>query len=225
MPWGYAAAAVGSIAASSLSSKSQKKAAETASDAQVQAAQLGVDESRRQFDKMQEVLAPFIKAGTGALGQQQALIGLGGPQAQEQAIESLRMSPEFAALTRQGEEAILSNASATGGLRGGNVQSSLAQFRPALLAQLIGEQYKRLGGLTQLGQASAAGVGAGALSTGSNIAELLQQSGAAQAGSALAAGRAGAANYANIGNVIGTLGGIYASRQGGGSGVMTNELF
>jgi len=86
---------------------------------------------------------------------------------------------------RQGENAILQNASATGGLRGGNVQAALAQFRPALLSSLIEQQYGRLGGLTAIGQNAAAGVGNAGMSTGTNIATLLGRQGQAEAGGIL----------------------------------------
>jgi hypothetical protein len=58
---------------------------------------------------------------------------------------------------------------ATGGLRGGNVQAALGQFQPQLLAQLIDQQYSRLGGLTSIGQNAAAGVGNAGMSTGNSI--------------------------------------------------------
>lgn len=228
MPWGFAAAAVGSIAASSMSASAQKKAASKASDAQVQAAELSVEEQRRQFDEMRKILEPYVQAGTGALGAYQNLAGLGGADAQRSAISALEASPEFSALQRQGEQGILANASATGGLRGGNTQGALAQFRPALLSQLIEQQYGRLGGLASMGQSSAAGVGNAGLQTGQGISAALQQMGAAQAGNYLAAGRASAANYNNIGQVIGQIGGMYAGGGfggGGGGGQMSNVLF
>jgi hypothetical protein len=156
-----------------------------ASQAQQQAAQGGIDEQRRQFDAIQKLLQPYTEAGTGALAQQQALLGLGTPGAQQQAITALQGSPQFQALQQQGENAILQNASATGGLRGGNVQAALAQFRPALLSSLIEQQYGRLGGLTAIGQNAAAGVGNAGMSTGSNIATLLGRQGQAQAGGIL----------------------------------------
>lgn len=156
-----------------------------ASQAQQQSAQAGIDEQRRQFDAIQKLLQPYTEAGTGALTQQQALLGLGTPGAQQQAITALQASPQFQALQQQGENAILQNASATGGLRGGNVQGALAQFRPALLSSLINQQYERLGGLTALGQNAAAGVGNAGMSTGSNIATLLGRQGQAQAGGIL----------------------------------------
>jgi hypothetical protein len=156
-----------------------------ASAAQQQAAQGGIDEQRRQFDAVQKLLQPYTQAGAGALAQQQALLGMGTPEAQQQAINALQSGPQFQALQQQGENAILQNASATGGLRGGNVQGALAQFRPALLSGLIDQQYSRLGGLASLGQNAAAGVGNAGMSTGTNIATLLGRQGQAQAGGIL----------------------------------------
>lgn len=156
-----------------------------ASQAQQQSAQGGIDEQRRQFNAMQMLLKPYVTAGTGALEQQQALLGIGSPGAQQQAISALQGSPQFAALQQQGENAMLQNASATGGLRGGNIQAALAQFRPALLSSLIDQQYGRLGGLTAIGQNAAAGVGNAGMTTGTNIAQLMGQQGAAQAGGIL----------------------------------------
>ena len=156
-----------------------------ASQAQQQAAQGGIDEQRRQFEAIQRLLQPYNQAGTSAIAQQQTLIGMGTPEAQQQAISALERSPQFAALQQQGENAILQNASATGGLRGGNVQAALAQFRPALLSELIDQQYSRLGGLTSIGQNAAAGVGNAGMSTGVNISNLLGQQGQALAGGIL----------------------------------------
>jgi hypothetical protein len=166
-------------------------------------------------------LAPFAAAGAPALQQQQALIGLQGPEAERAAIERISGGETYKSLLAQGENALLQNASATGGLRGGNIQGALAQFRPELLSKLIDQQYGRLGGMTllgsettgnlsRLGQASAAGTGAAAQTTGTNIATLLGQQGQAQAGAALAQGKA----YAAIpGQIVGGIG-EYIGRGG-----------
>ena len=140
MSWVAAAVAGGTIVGGYLSSNAQKGAAEDAANAQSQASQAGIDEQRRQFDQVQQLLAPFVNAGTGALGAQQNLLGLNGNGAQQDAISTIQRSPQFTALQKQGEDAILANASATGGLRGGNVQGALGQFSPALLSQLIQQQ-------------------------------------------------------------------------------------
>lgn len=173
-----------------IGSSMQADAAGDAAAIQAGAAGEGIAEQRRQFDSLQALLKPYTEAGLPALQQQQALLGLRGPEEERAAIERISGGERFQELTRQGEEAILSRASATGGLRGGNVQQALAQFRPQVLNQLIEEQYGRLGGMTTLGQRSAAGVGAAGMETGENVANLLGQQGAARAGGELGEARA-----------------------------------
>lgn len=180
--------AIGKIVGGITGASQAADAAKDASQTQANSAQLGIDEQRRQFDAMQAALSPYMNAGTGALTGQQNLLGLNGAAAQQTAIGGIQSSPQFQALQQQGNDAILANASATGGLRGGNAQAALAQFSPALLSQLIQQQYSNLGGLTSIGQNSAAGVGNAGLQTGQNVANLLQQQGAATAGGQIAQG-------------------------------------
>jgi hypothetical protein len=212
-----------------LSSSMQADAASEAAGAQSGAAQAGIDEQRRQFDEVRRLLQPYVQAGQGAISgfqpfqqagatafqQQQALSGLLGPEAQRAAVAQLEQSPEMAAITRQGEEAILQRASATGGLRGGNVQAALSQFRPQALSGLIERQLGRLGGfagaglgateqLYRGGQASAAGQASLAQTTGANVGNLLGQMGAAQAGGALGS----AAPFAQLAQIPGQLAGL-----------------
>lgn len=168
----------------------QADAASEAAGIQAGASEAGIVEQRRQFDALQALLKPYTEAGLPALQQQQALLGLQGPEAEQAAIERIRGGETFQALAQQGEEALLQRASATGGLRGGNIQGALAQFRPALLNQAIEQQYGRLGGMTQLGQRSAAGVGAAGMESGTNVANLLAQQGAARAGGELGEAKA-----------------------------------
>lgn len=181
----------------------QADAASQAAQTQSASAQAGIDETRRQFDAYQAMLQPFVNAGKGSLTGQQDLLGLNGMPAQQSAINGIQTSPQFAAMQQQGNDAILANASATGGLRGGNVQGALAQFSPSLLSSLIDQQYQRLGGMTQIGQASAAGTGAAGMQSGSNIAQLLQQQGAATAGGQLAAGSVGRQGFSDLLQIAG----------------------
>lgn len=181
----------------------QSSAARRAAGAQERAAEMGIEEQRRQLDAVQALLRPYVEAGTGAIERQGALIGLGGPEAQQRAIAALEAGPEYQALVRSGEEALLQRASATGGLRGGNIQAALAQYRPQVLSGLIGQQYERLGGITRMGQASATEQAAMGQQTGANIANLLAQQGAAQAGSRLATGRAFGNLFGDVGTMVG----------------------
>jgi hypothetical protein len=218
MTWGMVAVAGASLVGGIYSSKKAGDAAEDAANIQSESAQAGIAEQRRQFDAVRELLNPYVQAGTGALTAQQNLAGLGGAAAQQSAIDALMQSPQFTSAQQLGENRILANASATGGLRGGNTQSALAQFNPALLASTINDQYARLGNLTSLGQSSAAGVGNAGMATGNNVSNLLQQQGAAQAGGALAQGKE-QAGYANaITSAIGSYFGM-GGLGGGGGGV------
>lgn len=203
-----AAVVGGAIIGGVASSSATKGAANTAADAQTRASDAGIAQQNKQFEAIQKLLAPYVSAGSGALTGQQNLLGLNGNDAQAAAINGIQNSSQFTTLAKQGEDAIAANASATGGLRGGNTQAALAQFRPQLLNQLIDQQYTRLGGLTSLGQNAAAGVGNAGLTTGNNITQLLGQQGAAQAGNALAAGAANAQMYNTIGSSIGAYAGL-----------------
>jgi hypothetical protein len=203
---GIATAVIGSAVIGGIASRRQSRSADQAAVSQERSAQLGIEEQRRQFDTIQALLKPYTDAGTGAIGAQGDLLGTNGPEKQAAAIEALRNSPEFEAITKQGEEGILQNASATGGLRGGNTQDALGQFRPAVLSSLIESQFNRLGTIANMGQASAAGVGSAAQNTGNNVTELLAQQGQARAGAQLARGNAQANALNGVGNSLSTLG-------------------
>jgi len=266
-------AGVGAIGGAAIAAGGAKSAANAQAEANAQA----IAEQRRQFDRVQQLLAPYAQGGTGAFSQLLALAGAtpqqtnwqayaqsnpalmqafnaqrinpygggmqdlatfaqqwqqrndpradltkfqtGGAQAQQQAISQLEQSPTFQALARQGEEGILQNASATGGLRGGNVQGALAQFRPALLNQQIQQQLETLGGISRLGQNAAAGVGTAGVETGRSVGALMQDTGQARGYGALGSSAALGQGVASLGNI---LGGVLGS--GGGSPLLNGQL-
>ena len=163
----------------------QARGARKAGDIQAQAAEMGVEEQRAARLATEKLMAPYVQAGTGSLQGQQALLGLLGPEAQQQAYAGIELSPMFQSMVQQGESGILANASATGGLRGGNIQAALGQFRPQMLQSMIQNQYQNLAGLTSIGQAAAAGQAGYGQQTASNIGNLYGQMGQARAGAAL----------------------------------------
>lgn len=179
---------IGDVVGGITGAKQAGKAAQAGAETQAAASQAGIEEQRRQFDKLVEIMAPYVAPGTESIKAQQALLGLLGTEEQQKAIAGIEAGPTFSALARQGEEAILQKASATGGLRGGNVQAALAQFRPQLLQSLIEQQYTNLGGITKIGQASAAGQAAAGMESATSIANLLGQQGAQRAGGQIAMG-------------------------------------
>jgi hypothetical protein len=198
---------VGALGSAGIGAMSASKAGKI----QAQAAEAGTAEQRAAREEMRRLLEPYVAAGSPALEAQMGALGLRGAEAQQAYVSEQEQSPAFQALARQQEEAILQNASATGGLRGGNVQGALAQFRPALLNQFLEQQYSKLGGMTALGQQSAAGVGTAGMQSAGAIADLLGQAGAARAGSALGVGQALSGPF----NLLSTLGGMSASKSMG----------
>jgi len=201
------------IGSSLLSSGSQNRAIDRASAAQTAGSDAAIAEIRDARLAQEEILAPYVSAGTGdegvtgSLQATQALLGLLGEEGQANAISAIESGAEFQALSRQGEDAILQNASATGGLRGGNVQGALAQFRPALLSHTIDQRFRRLGGLNKISQASAAGVGAAGINASGGMAELLRQQGEAIGSGAIARGQSQSDLFSGIGKGIGLIAG------------------
>lgn len=208
------AAVVGGVASNQASKKAAKSAGQ-ASEAQQASDALAIEEQRRQFDEVQKLLKPYSDAGTQSLTAQQDLLGLNGAEKQQAAINNIQQGSEFKTYLQQGENSILQNASATGGLRGGNTQGALAQYAPNLLNNLVNQRYQNLSGITSLGQNAAAQTGNAGMSSANNISALLQNSGSAQAANYITQGNASAANWNNLANTTSNLAGMYAMSQRG----------
>jgi len=133
----------------------------TASDKLYELTQQGINDAAQVIkdDKAatDALLQPYIEAGNAATTAQADLAGLNGPEAQQKAIDAIKNSPGYLASVQSGEKSILSNASVTGGVRGGNTQEVLAQFSPAMLANAVSNQYAELKSLGGQGNATALG--------------------------------------------------------------------
>lgn len=200
---GFIGDLVGSVVGGVTGATASAKGAQQAANTQSQAVDKALAEQRFAREEARGLQQPYVDAGSSALAQQMSLIGLNGTGAQQNALSTLLASPEYSTSVRQGEESILQNAAATGGLRGGNTQNSLANFRADLLSNMVSNQYNRLGGLTSLGQNAAAGVGNNGLAVAEGIGGLLQQQGAAIAGGQIARGNVNAQAFNNILKVAG----------------------
>lgn len=203
------AVGLGTAAAGAIGANQQKKAAQGAVNAQIEAGDKAIAEQQRQFDAFQKVLSPYVQGGESGFGGMLDLLGLSGQEKQQAAIAGIEESPLFQSLAKQGEEAILANASATGGLRGGNTQGALAQFRPSLLDNLINRRFQQYSQVAELGQASAAGVGAAGLQTGANVGNIYQNQGEAIGQGLIARGQANAAPF----NALASMGGYAFGKQ------------
>tara|TARA_R110002126_G_scaffold120171_3_gene261291 strand:- start:896 stop:1498 length:603 start_codon:yes stop_codon:yes gene_type:complete len=166
-----------------------KTAAKEASKAQQKGTEAGMEEQRRQFDALQALMQPYVKSGTGALQGQNDLLGLNGFGSQQSAIGNIENSPFFQSQYQNAENALLQNASATGGLRGGNMQEALADNRSNMLFGNVQQQLQNLSGVASNGQSAAAGLGGQGLQFGQNIAQGYNDIGQAQGGYQLAKGQ------------------------------------
>lgn len=195
-----------------------KKYSKKAMKAQVAAADKGIGEVNAGWDYTKGLLAPWQQAGTGALGQYGNLVGLGGAEQQQAAIDQLKASPYYQSLYRTGEEAVLQNASATGGVRGGNTQNSLADFGADTLSKTIQQQLANLGPGMQYGfNATGAGAQYGTQAH-SDIANLYLGQGQAQAADYMRRAAATNAMWQGIGGTIGGLGDMAAAGFGAPGG-------
>lgn len=271
------AASIGvSIGGSLLSSRASSRSASRAASAQVNAANLGIDEQRRQFDEIQKRLSPFVDGGNAAFSEMLALAGLapepqaitaiaepvsgygddsfsqmlanaarnhnavvskyasatGAPvidntgalvepgtaptalQAQEAAMGRIANDPRLLYQMQQAEEALLANAAATGGVRGGNTAGMLAELRPALFSQAIDRRYAELGNIASMGQSSAAMSANAGQSFANNATNLYGQIGAAQAGGALGGAAAFNQGLGGVSQALGTAFGQFQMPQG-----------
>jgi len=169
--------------AGTYSGQQARDAAEEAARIQNDAALAGIAEQRRQFDVTQESLLPFQQAGVAAVGSQQDLLGLSGPEAQAAAFAALEQSPGQQFLRDRAQKNLLRNSSAIGGLGGGNVRSALVQQGVGFAQQDLQNQFGRLGQLAGQGQGAATSVGqfgtqaAGNIQQGLNMAAQAKASG------------------------------------------------
>ncbi len=175
-------------------------AASDASSVQAQAAREGVAEQRRQFNINQDNFQPFLEGGQSALGSELAFLGLSGQNQQQQALDQFSLRPDQQFIQQQGEQALLRNSAAIGGLGGGNVRRELQSFGQGTASQALSEQLNRLASLRGGGQTATSNLAQIGQQSASNIGAGLQASGAAQASGILGAQQA---NTGLVNNLIG----------------------
>lgn len=196
-----------SILGGVLGGGAQRRAAGDASAAQLESTRMQIQAQRQQYNRFRRLSRPYVQAGLRGLTGFENLIGTNGAAAQGQAIDGIANGPQFQALAQQGEDALLQNASATGGLRGGNTAGALAQFRPQMLDALIQRQTGLLGGLAGMGQNAIVGVGNAGTNMTNAISQAYGDQGAARAGNALAQGQITSNLFSGIAGTIGNLAG------------------
>lgn len=163
-----------------------------AADASRDAAQIRADYEREALDYLKEREALPQEYREAALDRLAGGVGIGTGESQEAQIERARNSPLYNAIMgsqQSGEEAILRNASMTGGFRSGNVQDNLYDYNTQLENRALLESYNQqqqqlqgLAGLPSLAPAiaqSTSGIGQ-TLAQGEIAAAQAQQTGGQQ---------------------------------------------
>lgn len=190
-----------------LSSRASRDAANTAAHAEERAAQMSIDEQRRQFDLTRADQMPWLQTGQGALNQLARLYGIGGNAAGggeayngpvdpntgrptgvmaggaggQPDYSAFMNSPDYQFALQQGEQATQRAGSATGNLRSGNTLAALTQFGQGLASQQLGNYTNRLAQLAGVGQQSANTLGGLGANMASNIGNAYTNAGNARA--------------------------------------------
>ncbi len=111
-------------------------------DAQLQA-------QREQLDYLKSVQEPVLNFRNQALPQLYGFYDPTNPQGQQQFIDQAEASPFYQRQQEVGEQAILRNQAATGGLRTGGTQEALAGFNTDLLNRTVNQNLQGLGAFAQ----------------------------------------------------------------------------
>lgn len=103
------------------------------------------------FETRRGELDPVITGGQEAFAERQALLGLGGAEAQAAAQTRFTESPGQIFLRERQERALLRSASALGGLGGGNIRTALQEQAFGRAQTDLDRQLARLTGVTREG--------------------------------------------------------------------------
>lgn len=164
-------------------------AAKKAAKAQVQAAQMGIDEMRRQFDLNRTDLAPWREAGGAAIGQGYAMLQPGYDHT---------TSPGYQFRLDEGTRAVENSAASKGMLMSGGTLKDLTRFAQGVAADDYNDQFNRMMAVAGGGQQAATAGAQMGQQTAGGIADLYTQQ-----GNARASGYVGQANA--LGNTIGQI--------------------
>jgi len=183
--WGAALQIGAGVLGSMLGANAEKKAAEEATQAQLDMAKMGIESQEKMFDKSLELQQPYREAGYGALGGLQNMATGGGRQ---NMLNDYYQSGEFQAMQGQQEEQAMRNSLATGGGRGGVNQAVMGSIAPQLGMQYLQQQQGNMQGLANMGMGAASQGASSANQMGNNQANNYNQMGQINANNALTQG-------------------------------------
>jgi hypothetical protein len=144
---GYISNAVDTITGGKDAAKASRKGAEQAAKGVEAGSLLGAEGQRDAMDYLTERDALDYQGSQGAKSNLMGLYGLeGGTGSQQTLIDQAQNSPLYNSIvgTREaGEDSIMRNAAATGGLRSGNVQRNMYDFNQRLDERALLESYNQ----------------------------------------------------------------------------------
>lgn len=130
--------------------KASERGAATAAAGATSAAQVQAQSQREQLEYLKEVNALPTELRNEALAQLGGMSGIGDANTQRAILDRAKSSPFYEEMVAAGEEGVMRGASATGGLRSGNVQSALYDERKRALQSAYGAEVQNLQGLAGL---------------------------------------------------------------------------
>lgn len=213
----------GSSLASGLT---QANAANNAANLQYQLGEQSLNFEQQQYAQNQANLAPWLKAGTGALSNLQQILAQPGQGWNQQftaptAAQAAAYPGEQFQL-QQGENAVQNSAAAKGGLVSGNAATALNNYAQGVAQQDYGNVYNqafntyqqnysqynnqlnRLASLAGLGQSTATTLGQQGAQAANTTAGINSTIGSQVGQNINNAGAATASGYAGLGNSLGT---------------------
>lgn len=180
-------------------------AAQQAAQEQANAAVAAVPIQQQAFLGAQQNIDPFAQTGIAALGSRAALAGLGGPEGQQAALGQIQESPAQQFIRDRQRRAQLRNASAIGGLGGGNIKSAIAEQEAGFAIQDLENQRRELAQLSAGGLQAGTALGTLGAATAGNIADLTQAEAAARASGILGGQQAKASTFKDFATGLATI--------------------
>ncbi len=223
-------AAVGAIG-SSKAADSQADAANRSADLQYKLGNQALDFQKQEWGTQQQNIAPWLKAGSGAVGQLSSLMQPGGELSQGwnqhfQAPTNVteQNDPGYQFRLSQGLDALQNSAAARGGLLSGGTAKAINNYAQSdasneysnVYGRALGEYqqnynqfqnnqsnlYNRLAGLSGTGQTAAGQLGYAGANAAGNISNILGRTGAGVGDAYQSIGNAQASGYLGMGNAI-----------------------
>lgn len=164
--------------------------ANSAANAQKDAAYAGMQATERARNQARADLQPFTQTGVSANNLQADLYGFNGPEAQARAKAQFQTDPGYQFSFDEGQRAVQGSAAARSSTLSGGTLKALTDYGIGRGNQAYGQWYDRLDALSNRGQSSAAGQANITQQAGRDTANLWGDYGAARAGGALGVGNA-----------------------------------